>query len=246
MAIKVEARVGIAGLTLTLKLYPLGVDTIANGAGGDSMTEESNRVGTYGATIAESLSGIYEAYCLSGSDVVFTGVVNITSTSGTFSIGEYAPITEDTVSATILATISAAAVALQAIDSAGNITIHRGDTLSIAITGLGNLSARSKLWFSVKDRLSDADASAILQITQDGLTYINGAAVAPASADGSITVDDQVAGDITIALAATRTEDLDAASSLIYDIQMLTTGGVVTTLTQGKVTINEDITRAIS
>jgi len=39
-----------------------------------------------------------------------------------------------------------------------SITILRGDTLSLAITGLGNISSRAKLWFTVKVSKTDADA----------------------------------------------------------------------------------------
>lgn len=54
------------GLTLTLKLYPHGSDTIANGLG-DACTEETNRVGTYAASVTEALTGLHHAIILDGS-----------------------------------------------------------------------------------------------------------------------------------------------------------------------------------
>jgi hypothetical protein len=48
------------GLTLTLKLYPHGSDTIANGSG-DSATEATNRNGLYSSDVTEALTGLHHA-----------------------------------------------------------------------------------------------------------------------------------------------------------------------------------------
>jgi hypothetical protein len=48
------------GLTLTLKLFPHGSDTIANGAG-DTAVEATNRLGVYSANVTEALSGLHHA-----------------------------------------------------------------------------------------------------------------------------------------------------------------------------------------
>jgi len=50
--------------------------------------------------------------------------------------------------------------------SSGILTITRGDSLSAEITGLGDISGRSKLWFTVKNKRSDTDAQAIIQIEE--------------------------------------------------------------------------------
>ena len=127
-----------------------------------------------------------------------------------------------------------------------SITILRGDTLSLAITGLGNISSRAKLWFTVKVSKTDADAAAIIQIEETaGLVYLNGAA-AGVSGNGSITVDDEVAGDITIALAAAETAKLIARSTLSYDVQMRTAAGSVETLETDTAIVTPDVTRATS
>lgn len=58
------------GLTLTVELYPYGSDTIANGAGGDSLTEATNRKGLYAATVEETLSGWHTVHVKLGADVI--------------------------------------------------------------------------------------------------------------------------------------------------------------------------------
>jgi hypothetical protein len=87
----VEAMVGLTGLTLTLQLFPRGVDTIANGAG-DAMTEQTNRKGCYRATVTEAITGVHEAYIYEGADLIFTGAVYLLDTTDVFSIGELADI----------------------------------------------------------------------------------------------------------------------------------------------------------
>jgi len=137
------------------------------------------------------------------------------------------------------------AVAVASAVSAGVVTIRRGDSLSAAITGLGDISGRTKLWFTVKDNLADLDTASIIQIEETaGLLYLNGAA--GVAGNGDITVDDAVAGDITVVMQEAATDDLVPAIGLHYDIQMLDAGGDVTTLGEGPCNIIGDVTRAIA
>jgi len=141
---------------------------------------------------------------------------------------------------------SVSAVNIAAAMAGEVVTIKRGDSLSLSITGLGDLTNKSKLWFTVKDNLADADSAAIIQIDDDtGLLYLNAAAAAVA-ANGSITIDDAVAGDITVALDEAETDDLVPAIGLTYDVQMLDTSNDVSTLTEGPCNITGDVTRAIT
>lgn len=137
------------------------------------------------------------------------------------------------------------AAATAASGSTTTITCTRGDTMSQAITGLGDISSRSKLWFTVKLDDEDTDAEALIQIEEtDGLKYLNGAAAGTA-ANGDITVDDEDAGDITIVLKAAETDDLRQCTAR-YDVQMLTSTGTVTTLTSGIFDVVLDQTRAVA
>lgn len=142
-------------------------------------------------------------------------------------------------------TLTQTAVAIAAAVSGSTITIKRGDSLSASLTGLGDISGRTNLWFTVKDNLDDADTASIIQIDEStGLLYLNGAAAAN-PANGAITVDDAAAGDITITLQEAETDDLVPTQGLYYDVQVLD-GGDVTTLTEGPCNVTGDVTRTIA
>lgn len=124
------------------------------------------------------------------------------------------------------------------------ITAHRGDTLSAALENIGALTNYSKIWFTVKRDYADADSASIIQIEKTGgLLYINGAA-ATTAANGSITIDDEPTGDVTIALVAARTAELNPGN-YVYDIQILRSSGTaVSTLTYGEFVVAADVTKA--
>lgn len=124
------------------------------------------------------------------------------------------------------------------------ITVKRGDSLSAALTSLGNITGYTNIWFTVKEKVADLDTAAIILIDKTtGLLFLNGAAAA-VPGNGSITVDDAAAGDITIALQEAETDDLAPDSGLYYDVQVLL-AGAVTTLTEGACNISGDVTRRI-
>lgn len=139
-------------------------------------------------------------------------------------------------------TLTQSAASIAAAVAGTTITLLRGDTISIALTGLGNISARTKLWFTIKRNANEADSAAIVQITEaGGLVYLNGAS--GTAGQGSLTVNDATAGNVTIALAAAASAQLKAAVGLLADVQMLTASGVMT-LTEMDVTIEADVTLA--
>lgn len=72
-----------SGLSLTVELYALGSDVLANGSG-DNLTEETNRKGLYAATVAEALSGIYSAHVKLGSAVIAVGWLELADDTGTY------------------------------------------------------------------------------------------------------------------------------------------------------------------
>jgi len=148
----------------------------------------------------------------------------------------------------VLPALVATSVAVSAALESGVIMILRGDSLSVSITGLGDISGRSSLWFTVKTSRAHTDAESIIQIEETtGLIYLNGAAVPAArQANGDITIDDAVAGDITITLDEVETDDLAPNERLYYDIQMLTAAGAVTTLALDMARVVADVTRVVA
>ena len=129
------------------------------------------------------------------------------------------------------------------------ITILRGDTLEVSVSDLGSLASYVSLDFTVKADKTQADSDSLIRIRlnatglADGLLTLNGAT--PSSADdGSIAITDAAAGDITITLAASCTDDL-ATGTYAYDVQLIEVGDV-STLTSGKATVIADVTRAVA
>lgn len=129
-------------------------------------------------------------------------------------------------------------------------TITRGDTMALDINDLGDLTGYVSIDFTVKEFAYEADTDAIIRIrlnasgVDDGLLRFNKAAETDDTL-GSITIDDLTDGDITIALSATRTDDLAPQRNLHYDIQMIT-ATAVETLLSARFTVSADITRAIT
>lgn len=126
------------------------------------------------------------------------------------------------------------------------ITLHRGDSFSASLTGLGDITGRSKLWFTVKRRTTLPDADAMIQIVETtGVVTVAGAA--PASADnGALTVTNAAAGNVTITLDEVETAKLTVETGWPWDIQMRSAGGEVTTLAVGTMAVTADVTRATS
>jgi hypothetical protein len=135
--------------------------------------------------------------------------------------------------------------------SGSTINLVRGDTTTITIEGLGDISDRTKLWLTVKRKTTDTDAQSILQVlksnpadaTTDGLLYLNGNNTTKSYAN--ISVDNAVTGDITVTLEKQAMTELNR-QSCVYDVQMLDSDGDITTLTSGRLNVLEDVTRATS
>lgn len=129
----------------------------------------------------------------------------------------------------------AATVISPVTQDSGAITARRGDTWTIPLSNLGSLADADEIWFAVKPSQPSSDNQSLVFITlTDGLTRLNGAAAGTAG-DGSIVVDDEDAGDITITLKADATATLEAAGGA-YAVKTQA-GTVVTTLAAGDFSI---------
>jgi len=128
---------------------------------------------------------------------------------------------------------------------AQDLTLYRGDTWSQTITGLGDLTAATDIWFGIKADPDDSDNEAIVLISETvGLERINGAA-ALVPANGSITVVGlATAGVIQIDLDEVETAKL-VPDKRFWDCQHLI-AGTVTTPRAGRISITADIVRATS
>lgn len=139
-------------------------------------------------------------------------------------------------------TQSAAGV-LAAVDG-DEIVILRGDTVTVSLSNLGDISTRTALYFTMKGNPERADADALVQVTEaGGLVVLNGSSIV-IPLNGELTVTDENAGDVTITLKAAATYALPLVSG-VYDVQMISAAGVFTK-TQGEFRIVPDVTHAIS
>ena len=131
--------------------------------------------------------------------------------------------------------------------SSTSIDIDAADYMELNISGLGDLTGRTKLWMTLKKSKEDVDASAWFQIEETaGLVYINGTA-AGTPANGSITVTNVLRGDITVELDGVETLKLTNAEGKGYfDIKWINAAGKQLTLRRGKTTVIADITRAVA
>jgi len=166
----------------------------------------------------------------------------------TKTLSSFGTLAED-IWAYVRRTLTASAAEAAESTNPGTLALKRGDTWSQAITELGSLVGYTYIDFTVKRSEDDLDADAIVRIRKaasglkDGLLILNGATGTAAS--GSITIDDATLGNITIALAATATDDLKLEKGLYYDIQKIV-GTVVTTMGSGVLNVTADITRAVT
>lgn len=146
-------------------------------------------------------------------------------------------------------TLTQSAAQVAAAVQGSTVTVTRGDNWSIPLTDLGSLSDYVSLDFTVKLHDEDTDTEAILRVRNnfsgsgDGLLRLN-AGVVTAPANGSLTINDINAGDITLALTAAEAAKIDPGV-LLYDVQKITASGVIT-MTAGVFVVEADITRAVA
>jgi len=110
----------------------------------------------------------------------------------------------------IISGVQSVSGAIVEAQNASSLSIRIGDTWTQDIDSLGDLTGKV-VTFAMKKRASDADTAAIVFITEGtGLTRLNGAATT--AGWGSITINDEAAGDITIRLESDATSLLTSGS----------------------------------
>lgn len=232
------------GATLTLELYPLDSDTATTTA---AATEGTNALGWYTATITAA-SATYRLRVKDGSNNTRgTGVLNhdASAVSENADVPSAVP-TAAQIWANATRTLTMSAAQIAAIVDGSDLALQRGDTLVIALTGLGNITTRTKLWFALKDHRNDADSEAQLIVEETaGLQVVAGGT--PVTGDtATLVVTNATTGAATITISAQASMKLAEAKRAVWDMQMTTAAGVVTTLTQGDATVVSDVTRRIT
>jgi hypothetical protein len=144
-------------------------------------------------------------------------------------------------------TLTMTAQQIQDVVESNLITIHRGDTISISLTGLGDLSDAYDIIFTIKRSSGDPeDSASMLQVRMEGgLIYLNGE-VAADSALGDILVVDEAEGDIEISVEAEASAELVPSECYVCDVQVLRyPTGTVNTVHNSACHVIEDVTRGI-
>lgn len=148
-------------------------------------------------------------------------------------------------------TLTQSAASVAAAVAGSDITVYRGTKWSVSLVNIGALTGWTKLYFTVRTLEEQAEVQSQCQIKltnpsagSDGLLYFNGSNSVTA-ANGSITVDDEPTGDITISVAAATTASAQTGT-YYYDVKMVTASNVTILTIGGKFTIAPDITRAVS
>jgi len=227
------------GLTLTdIDLYltsvnrATGVDAVV-WDGSQNPTFEVDNTGVYGRILA---TGDLDAYNYVGGGL-YTGAVVLDNDWVVGSTGRV-----EASAAEVANALLAHSVIASALRHATDLTLYRGDTWSQVITGMGDLTAATDIWFGIKEDPDDSDNEAVVLISETiGLERINGAA-AGVPANGSITVLDAAAGILQVDLDEAETAKL-VPDKRFWDCQKLV-AGVVTTPKAGRLVVTADIVRA--
>lgn len=240
-----------AGLTATLSLYADGSDTLANSPA-DSLTEESNRLGLYEATVTEALAGVYFAKVLVGANVIASGWVTLADDTTTYHVVDaYADASDLTAAAvraemdsnsTQLAAIVADTNELQSDDIPGTLaamdtkidTVDANiDTLLARITStlFGGITSLAE-WLGMIAGKQTGDSTARTEVRASGAgsgTYDETTDSLEAISDGAAGLTQQQVAD---ALKLAPTAGSPAAGSQNADLDTLisrTSAGVTVT-----------------
>lgn len=241
------------GSEIGARLYPLATPQTKTGSdivlAQGSVTHRyaaSIDVGTYAAgeyrcDVFRSSSSVLGAYLNHGYVTIVDGTICrvLSIDSNAFNLTTSLTSSDITQIAAAVQQVSGGIVAAQ--DSA-KLYIVRGDTWTQQIAGLGNLSGKTVVW-ALKDKRSDADSAALAFIRQGtGLERLNGAATT--AAYGSITIDDSVAGDITLFLKSDATKDIRSGD--YYDTVKLLELGADTSGRNGRTIVSDTAVDEIS
>lgn len=147
-------------------------------------------------------------------------------------------------------TLTQSGINVQAAVAGSEITIIKGNTIQLALIGLGSLVDYVSILFTVKHSYDDPDTSSLIQIKKnlsginDGLLYINGVAGTPAN--GSIAITSLPLGNITINLTAAECAKLSPDADLKYDVKLIQSAGVLQyTMRIGKFILASNVTQAV-
>lgn len=138
----------------------------------------------------------------------------------------------------IIAGVQSVSGAIVEAQNSATLSIRIGDTWTQDIESLGDLTDKT-VSFALKKRASDADTAAIVFIVEGtGLTKLNGAATT--AGWGSITILDEVAGDIRLRLESNATSLL-TSGSYVDAVKVLENGDDRTLRNAGRTVVSAGV-----
>lgn len=223
------------GLALSAKVF-----TGSTLSATDAMTETPVASGRYlGTFVSPATTASYDGVIQDASGISYSSFSFSTDSAG----NQIQPSSVAT-----LTVQQAAAISGADIGSPGQLTIYRATTAVQAVTSVGSLTGRTKLWLTVKSTATyqnDAsDADSILQLTESGgLLILNGSSYGTPS-DGSLVVTNDSNATVTLTLKPAATMLL-LPGNYRYDIKA-DFSGVITEMAQGDFVIKATVTLAAS
>ena len=161
------------------------------------------------------------------------------SSFGTFAADVWSSVTR---------TLTQSAASVESAVSGSAVTQYRDSTIYFTLTGLGSLAGRTKLYFTVKRDLDEDDDKSIFQVEESaGLKYVNRVETTIAQAlDGTLTVNDEDTGSITVKVAATRADELPLGS-FAYSVKIVRAAAPeVYPVSEGTFVMKATATRSVS
>ena len=120
-----------------------------------------------------------------------------------------------------------------------------GDTWVLTFTGLGVLTGRTKLYWSLKDDVTKADALALVQIEETaGLQTLNGAS--STAGNGTIVVTNATTNAQAVVTLKPAASVLVAPGSYYQYALKVIIGGVATTLAADQFTVDPGVVLAVT
>lgn len=108
------------------------------------------------------------------------------------------------------------------------LELTRGDDRVLDVALSEAVSDGALLEFTVKRSYADSDEDAVITKSSD--------------VDGEIAFEES-AGTASITIDAVDTQDLDVAPAYVWDVQMTSSAGKITTVARGRFVIIPDVTR---
>ena len=246
--IRIDVSATISAATFTLSAYTQTVDSptaIFTATDKSNLTSIKAVTDNFRFTIANQV----DANALSGTssaptvNQIAAGILATPANKlATNADGSVNPSSSSTVNNYV--TIPAA-IANQS-QNASQIICIRGDRLAVQLPLMGSIAGATKMVFTAKSNVDDADNKAVMQIVQGtGLITLNGISLATPDSNCTLTITNSTTGAVNLVVDSATTATLSYLDTLQWDCQVWLTAGISTPVAGSWVTI-ADVTQALT